>query len=85
MYRSTFSWPRHQLQVSGQFVSLTPPLPGMKEPPIRIGQEVGRTPEPVWRSENYLLYLDSNSDLSVVQPVASRYTDYATAVHNAKA
>jgi hypothetical protein len=31
----------------------------------------------IWRSENSLSYRDSNSDLSVVQPVASRYTDYS--------
>jgi hypothetical protein len=28
--------------------------------------------------ENYSNYWDSNSDPSVAQPVASRYTDYAT-------
>jgi hypothetical protein len=31
-----------------------------------------------WRRENTLPYWDSNSDPAVVQPVASRYTDYAT-------
>jgi hypothetical protein len=30
-----------------------------------------------WRRENSWPYRDSNSDVSVVQPVASRYTDYA--------
>jgi hypothetical protein len=30
------------------------------------------------------LYRDSNFDLSVVQPAASRYTDYATAAHRAE-
>jgi hypothetical protein len=38
------------------------------------------TPEPVWttwRRENSWPYRYSNSDPSVVQPVASRYTDYA--------
>jgi hypothetical protein len=38
------------------------------------------TPEPVWtiwRSENFLPYRDSNSRPPVVQPVASRYTDWA--------
>jgi hypothetical protein len=37
-------------------------------------------PEPVWtpwRREHSWPYRDSNSDPSVVQPVASRYTDYA--------
>jgi hypothetical protein len=31
----------------------------------------------MWRKENSWPYRDSNSDTSVVQPVASRYTDYA--------
>jgi hypothetical protein len=51
-----------------------------KEPPVLIGQEVGCTSEPVWtiwRSENSLPHRDSNSDFSVIQPVASRYTVYA--------
>jgi hypothetical protein len=30
----------------------------------------------MWRSENSYLHWDLNSDPSVVQPVASRYTDY---------
>jgi hypothetical protein len=30
----------------------------------------------MWRRENSWPYRDSNSDLSVVQPVYSRYTDY---------
>jgi hypothetical protein len=30
-----------------------------------------------WRSENSCRYLDSNCDFSVVQPIASRYTDCA--------
>jgi hypothetical protein len=33
----------------------------------------------IWRSENSWPYQDSNSDPSVVEPVASRYTDCATA------
>jgi hypothetical protein len=42
------------------------------------------TPEPVWttwRSENSWPYRDSNPDLSVVQPVASRYTDCTIPAH----
>jgi hypothetical protein len=45
--------------------------------PVPIGKEVGWTPKPVWttwRRENSGPYRDSNSDTSVVQPVASRYT-----------
>jgi hypothetical protein len=44
-----------------------------KGPLIRIEQEVAWTPESVWairRRENFLPYRDSNSDPSVVQPVA---------------
>jgi hypothetical protein len=50
-----------------------------KDPPVRFVWEVGWTPEPVWaiwRSKNPRPYRDSNSDTSVVQPEASRYTDY---------
>jgi hypothetical protein len=38
---------------------------------------------PLDKSENSWLYRDSkNSDSSVVEPVASRYTDWATAAHD---
>jgi hypothetical protein len=55
--------------------SFTPlPLyPREKEFPVTIGYEAGWAPKPVWmirRSENVLLYRDSNSDPSVVPPVA---------------
>jgi hypothetical protein len=56
------------------------PLPPGKETPVPIAQEAGWAPDPVWktwRRENPWPYRNSNSDLSVVQPVTSRYTDYA--------
>jgi hypothetical protein len=57
--------------------------PTEKEPPVPIGYKAGWTTEPVWTSwgrENSWLYRDANSDPSVVQPVASRYTDYCIPV-----
>jgi hypothetical protein len=80
MYRSTFSWPRHQMEVSGQ-LHVPAALPPGKEPLVPTGQEVGWTPEPVWmiwRRGNSWPYQDLNSDPSVVQPIASHYTNYAT-------
>jgi hypothetical protein len=71
--RSTFCWPRHLLEVSGQ-IHAPVALPQGKEPPLPIGQEVGWTPEPVCMTctrENSWPYRDSNSDSSVVQTVAS--------------
>jgi hypothetical protein len=49
-----------------------------EESPVPTRYEAGWVPEPVWttwRRENSWPYQDSNSDPSVVQPVASRYTD----------
>jgi hypothetical protein len=83
MYKSKFSWPRHWLEVGGELHVPVALSPG-KELLALSGQEVGWAPEPVWtirRSENSWPYLDSISDPSVVQPVASRYTDYATEAH----
>jgi hypothetical protein len=51
-------------------------LPPGKGRPVRIGW----APEPVWklwRKENSWPYRNSKSDLSVFQPVASCYTDWA--------
>jgi hypothetical protein len=79
MYRSTFSWPRHLLEVSGQ-IHAPAALPLGKEPPVPIGEEGGWATEPVWttwRRQNCWSYRDSNSDPSVGQSIASSYTDYA--------
>jgi hypothetical protein len=65
--------------MSGQFYA-TATLPRGKTPTVPIEKEAGWAPEPVWttwRRENSWSYQDSKSDISVVQPVASRYTDYA--------
>jgi hypothetical protein len=50
-----------------------------KEPPVPIGQENGLAPELVWtmRRENSWPYWALSSDPSIVQPVASHYTDCA--------
>jgi hypothetical protein len=72
--------------VSGQLHAPVALSPG-KEPPVPIGEEVGWTPAPVWktwRSEKSSHYRDSNSDPSVVQLVASRYTDYFIPAHKLK-
>jgi hypothetical protein len=79
MYKSTFSWPRHYSEVSGQLHAPAALLPE-NEHLISIGYEAGWVLEKVWmmwRGENSYPHLDSNSDPSVIQPVASRYTDYA--------
>jgi hypothetical protein len=62
------------LEVSGQ-LHAPAALPPGKEPPVPIGQEVGWTSEPVkWK---FLTPPGLEQDSSVVQPVASRYTDCA--------
>jgi hypothetical protein len=47
--------------------------------PVRIVQEAGRAPGPVWTgAENLAPFPSPRFDPRTVQPVASRYTDYAT-------
>jgi hypothetical protein len=49
-----------------------------KDTPVLNGQEAGWTLEPVWIlwiGEILCIWRNPNSDPSVVQPVASRYTD----------
>jgi hypothetical protein len=68
-----------ELEVSGQLYAPAASPPG-EEPPVLIGQDIGWTSKLVWttwRRENSWHYRDSNSDTSVVQPVASRYIDCA--------
>jgi hypothetical protein len=62
-------------------VSFTPlvALPPRKEPPVYIVYEAEWVLEPVWTTwrQSFWPYRGSNSDSSVIQLVASRYTDYA--------
>jgi hypothetical protein len=51
-------------------------------PPVPIGYEDGWALQPVWticKSQHAWPYRDSNSDPTVVQPVASHFTDCTTA------
>jgi hypothetical protein len=65
MYRPTFSWPRNWRWVAS-FTHWYPLDKRLGAPQSRSGQ----------RGENSWPYRDSNSDPFVVQPIASRYTDY---------
>jgi hypothetical protein len=69
MYRSRFSWPRQYLEVSGQFPTPTA-LPLGKDPDINW---TGGWEDPRARQDSV-----QNSDSSVIQPVASRYTKCST-------
>jgi hypothetical protein len=75
MYRSKFSSPGHALAV----VYLG------KEHPVPIKLEAVWAPDLVWatcRREKIWSYRDSNSVSSVLQPAASRCTDYAVSAPN---
>jgi hypothetical protein len=63
------------MEVSGQLHAPVTLLSGKE----LFEYEIRWDPEPVWTTwarENSWPYRDLNSDSSVVQPVASRYTDY---------
>jgi hypothetical protein len=79
MYWSTFSWPRHYVEVSGQ-LHAPAALPPEKTPRTHwIGGWMDpRSSLDDLEKRKFLTPLGLNSDPSVVQPVASRYTDYAT-------
>jgi hypothetical protein len=50
-----------------------------KGPPYQLDRRLGRLQSrTIWRSESSWPYRDSNYSLSVVYPVGSRYTEYAT-------
>jgi hypothetical protein len=71
------------MEVNGQLHTPADLLPG-KEHPVPIGYEAGWASEPVWmqcRREYFLApRRESNFDHPIVQPVASRYTDWAIPV-----
>jgi hypothetical protein len=78
MYRSTFSWPRHQLEVSGQ-LHAPAALPPGKSPRYPFYRRLGG---PQSRSGRYgevkFFFTLPGFELPlplIVQPIASRYTD----------
>jgi hypothetical protein len=75
MYRSTYSWPRHY---SWRWVVRFTHWP--LYPRYTLDRMLGGPPKPSGRrGEKFWPYRDSNSYPSSVQPVASRYTDWAIA------
>jgi hypothetical protein len=79
MYRSTFSWPRHLLEVNGQ-LHAPAALLWRKSPRFPLDKRLGgpQNRSGRRREEKILApYRDSNSGSSFVQFVASRYTDCA--------
>jgi hypothetical protein len=74
IYRSTFSWPRRKLEVSSQLHGPRPLYPLDR----RLGEPQNRSGR---NGEEKILYLDSNSDPLVIQPIVSRYTIKYTSVY----
>jgi hypothetical protein len=79
LYRSTFSLPRHWLEVSGQ-LQARPLYPRGKRPRYPLDRRLGG-PQSQSGPRGEEKILDSTGTRtptpSVVQPVASRYTNYA--------
>jgi hypothetical protein len=75
MYRSTFSWSRHELEVNDQLHAPVA-LPRGKSPRYPLDRRLGG-PQNRSRCCGEEKSFDSNSDPSVVQPVAISYTDWA--------
>jgi hypothetical protein len=78
MYRSTFSWPGHYL-VSGQFHAPAALPPG-KSPRYPFYRRLGGPQSWYGRYGEVKIFTLSGLELPlplVVQPVASRYTDWA--------
>jgi hypothetical protein len=68
--------------VDGQLHAPAGFTPG-KKPQVPIGQETGCASKPVWTiwiSENSSIYLESNSEPSILHTVVSHYTYCTTAV-----
>jgi hypothetical protein len=86
MYRSTFSWPRHYLEGSGQFHAPAALPPGKRAPGTHwIGGWVDlRAGVDDVEKRKFLTLPGLELRHSVLQPVASRYTDWAIINKNNK-
>jgi hypothetical protein len=80
MYRSTFSWPRHKLEVSGQ-LHAPAALPPGKSPWYPFYRRLGGPQSRSARNgEVKIFYPTGTPPPLVVQPIASRYTNWAILV-----
>jgi hypothetical protein len=74
MYKSTYSWPKHLMVVSGQL-----PVPAAlhleKQPPLPIGLEARWAPEQLAEKKNLAPTGARTPAPLPFKPVVSRYTD----------
>jgi hypothetical protein len=80
MYRYTFSWPRHYLEVSGE-LHAPAALPPGEEPRYPLDRRLGGPQSRPGRHEEEKILDPTWTRTPTPQssnPVASRYTDYAT-------